>query len=331
MTRTPDTPHPDRPRLGYMVLGRYLGHLRNCQNRTPGDIAKRLPASPPLTSRDITDLETGHGPVLREAAAADRLHPLLRAYGAGTVALADFHQAATEAGRDAAGRAWSDDGAGAAHRYQLLEQSAQHLLLAAVTSIPGPLRTDATARGMWMESSVAPLPTAPPYPALQVLPSAGCQVCRIYRADLLADANTATAWLQTVAAARKEALDQRIRRPGPVTTLLIDEALLHRGAGSARAHAQQMLHLADLARTTRLQTWVVPLDSGAALRFDTVELGLDGRTVTANPAGAHTRYLDGEHHALRLALERAHDPETSLRLLEKAAAGTLRRPGRQPW
>ncbi|MFB8243408.1 hypothetical protein ACFC58_43445, partial [Kitasatospora purpeofusca] len=229
----------DRPRLGYVVLGRYLAHLRVCQNCTPGDIVDRLPASPPLTSRDITDLETGHGPALREAAAADRLHPLLRAYGAGTLALADFHQALTEAGREPAGRAWSDDGAGAAHRYQLLEQSAQHLMLAAVTSIPSPLRTDATARGMWMESSEAPLPTTPGLPALRILPSGGCQMCRIYRTDLLADKNTAAAWQQAVTAARKEALHQRIRRPGPVTTLLIDEALLHRGAGSARAHAQQ--------------------------------------------------------------------------------------------
>ncbi|MFD9062297.1 Scr1 family TA system antitoxin-like transcriptional regulator [Kitasatospora purpeofusca] len=321
----------DRPRLGYVVLGRHLAHLRVCQNRTAGDIAERLLASAPLTSRDITDLETGHGPVLHEAAAADRLRPLLRAYGAGTVALADFHQAATEAGRDAAGRAWSDDGAGAAHRYQLLEQAAQCVLLAAVTSIPGPLRTDATARGMWMEGSEAPLPTAPPYPALRILPSDGCRMCRIYRTDLLADDTTAAAWQRAVAAARKEALDRRIRRPGPVTTLLIDEALLHRGAGSSRTHAEQMAHLASLVCTTQLQARVVPLDSGAALRFDTAELGLDGRTVTANPAGAHTRYLDGEHHALHLARDRAHDPDTSLRLLEKAADGTLRRPGRQPW
>ncbi|MFB8243347.1 hypothetical protein ACFC58_43130, partial [Kitasatospora purpeofusca] len=86
-----------------------------------------------------------------------------------------------------------------------------------------------------------------------------------------------------------------------------------------------------LVRTPHLQARVVPLDSGAALRFDTVELRLDGRTITAGPAGAHTRYLDGEHHALRLARERAHDPDTSLRLLEKAADSTLRRPGRQPW
>ncbi|MFB8290237.1 Scr1 family TA system antitoxin-like transcriptional regulator [Kitasatospora purpeofusca] len=333
-TADPDhlgTPHSDSPRLGYLVLGRHLRHLRECQDLAPGDIADRLPAFPGLSSRDIADLEAGHGPVLREAAAADRLRFLLRAYGADTVAVADFHQGAAEAGREGGGRAWPDSGAGAAHRYQLLEQDAEHLLLAAVTSIPGPLRTAAVERGMWMEGGEAPLPPAPTSQVLRILPTSGCQVCRIYRADLLADQNVAAVWQQAVAATRKEALDQRIRRPGPVTTLLIDEALLHRGAGSSRAHAEQMAHLADLVRTTRLQVRVVPLLSGAALRFDTVELGLDGRTITANPAGTHTRYLGGEHHALRFARDRAHGPDTSLLLLKKAADGTLRRPDGQPW
>ncbi|MFB7470009.1 hypothetical protein [Kitasatospora sp. NPDC056184] len=330
------TDTPGLPPLGDDVLGRQLRHLRTCQNRTPGDIAhtanRLAPGAPPITPRDVQEVEAGRGRALREAAAAGRLGAFLGAYDTGLVALADIHHAATQAARTDLGRSWWDDGPGAPHRYQLLERAAESLLLAAVTAVPAPLlRTHLASRALVLEEPDGPATAAALKP--RTLAPGGCPVCRIYRADLLVDGGPVLVWRQALARARKTAFDHRILRSGADTVLLLAEDLLHpeHSGLPVGVHADQMSHLAHLARTTRLQVRILPQTTGTDLRFDTTELVLNGRTVTASPDDTLVDYLDGQDTTLHQAVETSHDPQDSLRLLEKAATGTLRRGGRSPW
>ncbi|MFE6871672.1 hypothetical protein ACFVFS_34635 [Kitasatospora sp. NPDC057692] len=329
------TATPGLPPLGDLALGFQLRHLRACQNRTPGDIAhtanRLAPDAPPFSLREVQEVEAGRGRVLREAAAAGRLGAFLGAYDTGLVALADIHHAATEAARTDLGRSWSDDGPGAPHRYQLLERAAESLLLAAVTAIPAPSRTHLASRALVLEEPDGPATAAALEP--RTLAPGGCAVCRIYRADLLVDGGPVLVWRQALVRARKTTFDQRILRPGADTVLLLAEDLLHpeHSVLPVGVHADQISHLAYLVRTTRLKVRVQPRATGTDLRFDTTELVLNGRTVTASPDDTLVDYLDGQDTTLHQAVENSHGPQDSIRLLEKAATGTLRRGGRSPW
>ncbi|MFJ3793465.1 Scr1 family TA system antitoxin-like transcriptional regulator [Kitasatospora sp. NPDC090091] len=307
--------------VGNLVLGTHLRHLRECQDLTPASVAARLPDPAPGVDT-INLMEAGSSPALRDAAANNRLAAFLHAYGAGLVAVADFHQAVD--GIDRHNSRFPDDGAGWTHRYQLLEQRADALLLAGVTSIPAPLRTIGMERAVWLELHAPSVPLG--LPALMAQPTGGCQPCRLYRDDLLKDSAMAGVWRAAVAAARAEAFDKRIRREsGQETVVLLDENLLYRPQAGPRAHADQMRHLVDLGATTRLRVRVVPANSGAILLADMAELTTQGRTLTAELGDSKADYADGVHSGLRFALERSLDPEASARLLERAAAGTLPR------
>ncbi|MFE2727268.1 Scr1 family TA system antitoxin-like transcriptional regulator [Kitasatospora sp. NPDC059327] len=325
-----DISQDTRRRLGALLLGAHLRHLRECQNLTPADVAARVPGPHRLDADGVSDVEAGRTPV-PGSARLGRLGSVLRACGAGRIALADYHRVVAACLREGLGPVLTDDALAWPHRYQVLEQGAARVLLTAFANLPGPLRTAQTWAAMWMEGDCAdPVPREGTSPVLAMVPAAGCEVCVAYRADLLAQPGTAARWQRAVAEARADTFDKRIRREdGPETILLLDEGVLHRRGGSARAHAAQMGHLADLTRHTRLLVRVVPFNSGAMLRGEKAELDLGGgRTVTASLGDAGVSYRDGPHPGLRFALERSLDPDVSGDLLDKAAAGTLRLPRR---
>ncbi|MER6399261.1 Scr1 family TA system antitoxin-like transcriptional regulator [Kitasatospora sp. NPDC001603] len=324
----PDT----RRRLGALLLGAHLRHLRECQNLTSADVAERAPGPHRVSAGDVSDVEAGRTPV-PAFAGLGRLGAVLGACGGGRIALADYHQVLAACQREDLGAALVDDALAWPHRYQLLEQEAARVLLAATATVPGPLRTEQTWAALSMEGDYGvPVPRAREFSAPSAVPGAGCELCVMYRADPLAQPGTRGAWQRAVAEVRAAAFDKRIRRGGATeAVVLLDEGVLYRRGGSARIHAAQMGHLADLTRHHRLQVRVVPFNAGALLRYEMAELDLgDGRTVTASLGDAGVSYRDGPDPSLRLAMERSLGPDISGELLDKAAAGTLR-PPRRGW
>ncbi|MER7674156.1 Scr1 family TA system antitoxin-like transcriptional regulator [Kitasatospora sp. NPDC096128] len=314
MTSTPQDTH-----LGAFVVGSHLRHLRECQHLTPEGLARLIPGLGRPDTTAITALETGSGGDTGLVAA------YLRAVDAGPAAADDFHRLIAGIQHDQPGAAFLDDGHGAQWRHLILEADADRLLLAASTTLPAPLRTVRTQAAMLMErphgpAAAAAAPTTEPAARLT-----GCALCVAYREGLGAGPAGAEDWHQVIARMRGAAFDIRVRRAdGPDTVLLLDEAALHPGAGSARAHAEQMGLLAELHARTRLNVLVVPSNSGAVLSGERAELSFGGRVVVATLEGSGVRYRTGPRHDLRFALSRSLDPGTSARLLA-AAGGTLRR------
>ncbi|MEV7601651.1 Scr1 family TA system antitoxin-like transcriptional regulator [Kitasatospora sp. NPDC089797] len=329
----PGRPVPDvpwvGPRLGDTVLGAHLRHLRECQDLSWAQIAARLPAAFRADGGTIADLETGTGTTLREAAHRGRLGAYLHAYGAGAAAAADVHQLLTDAELARPGYA-IDRGPGRPHRYQLLEQSADSVLLLGAVLVPAALRTPAYAIAASLDAPALRVPGDVPLPQVAPVLEAGCPLCRIYRADLLLDPDAASAWQLGVGAEQAAAFEERLRRPGaPEATVVLSwSALASRFAGAA-VHAEQMLHLADLARTTALRVAVLPDDDGYLATHDVAVLRTGGRAVTASSGLCDITYQDGALRRAGMALERALAPDTSIEMLERAAAADL--PGRRLW
>ncbi|MEU3566846.1 Scr1 family TA system antitoxin-like transcriptional regulator [Kitasatospora sp. NPDC036755] len=315
------------PVLADAVLGAHLRHLRECQGMARADVTARLPTA--LQDIDVEALEAGRGPTLREKASDGHLLALLRAYGAGALA-ADFEHCLTVNARTRPGY-FMDRGPARAHRYQLLEQRASSVLLTGALLIPAALRvpaydqavTEKEAPRLRVADTVATRPAT-------LVPDQGCPLCRAYRADQLHGPQAATAWLRQVGVERAANFEARLRGPGaPPTTLLLDSDLLRRPEDAPGVHADQMLHLAHLARTTALRVRVLPPAAGVALTSDTAELTLRGRTLSAVWGLFDITYQHGDDLRPHTALERALPPEESTWLLERAAAGDL--PRRTRW
>ncbi|RGD59436.1 hypothetical protein DR950_18015 [Kitasatospora xanthocidica] len=317
------------PVLADAVLGGHLRHLRECQGMARADVTARLPAA--LQDIDVDVLEVGHGPVLREKVSDGHLPALLRAYGAGALTATDFEHCLTVNARTRPGY-FMDRGPARAHRYQLLEQQASSVLLVGALLIPAALRVPAYDQAVAEKEAprLRVADTVATRPATLV-PDRGCPLCRAYRADQLHGPQAATAWLRQVGAERAANFEDRLRAPDtPPTTLLLDSDLLRRPEDAPGVHADQMLHLAHLARTTALRVRVLPPAAGVALTSDTAELTLrDGRTLSAVWGLFDITYQHGDDLRPHTALERALPPEESTRLLERAAAGDL--PRRTRW
>ncbi|MFD0279267.1 Scr1 family TA system antitoxin-like transcriptional regulator [Kitasatospora sp. NPDC127111] len=311
----------DTPRLGDFVLGLHLRHLRECQGLARADISHRMPDHIPVTADGLAAIENGQSPQLRHAAERGRHHHYLTAYGAGHEASLDYLRRAQQITASPPD-GFVDDGLGWLHRYQIAEQNADTLLLAGDRTIPTPLRTPDYTAALAMEA-LAPTLAAPAPPGV------GCPACPAYRSGRLANPATSTAWHRALHTARSEAFAARLHRPGPpTTTVLLAEGLLRRHVGGARTHARQMLHLDELARESGLQVRIVPAGSGVLLREGQARLRFGPRALTTRLLNEYATYREGASN-LDAALECALDPETSLRMVVNAAAGTLpRRPGR---
>ncbi|MFJ4184150.1 Scr1 family TA system antitoxin-like transcriptional regulator [Kitasatospora sp. NPDC089509] len=330
----PGRPVPDvpwaGPRLGDILLGAHLQHLRECQDLSWAQIADRLPAAFRAHAGTIADLEAGTGTALREAAHRGRLGAYLHAYGAGAVATADFHQLLVDAELARPGYA-IDRGPGRPHRYQLLEQSADTVLLLGAVLVPAALRTPAYAIAASLDAPALRVPGNVPPPQVAPVLEAGCPLCRIYRADLLLYPDAASAWQLGVANEQAVAFDERLRRSkAPETTVILDWSVLDRRFGGPRVHAEQMLHLVGLARTTALRVRVLPLNDGYLARHDFAILRTGEQTLTASWGLFDVTYQEGPAHPrAAMALERALPPDTSIEMLDRAAAADL--PGRRLW
>ncbi|MEU3559694.1 Scr1 family TA system antitoxin-like transcriptional regulator [Kitasatospora sp. NPDC006786] len=328
------TPLPELPwhgqKLGDVVLGGHLRHLRECQGLARADVTARLPTS--LQDIDIDALEAGNSTVLREDAPGGQLAAVLHAYRAsGTLAVADIKHCLAVNTLTQSGY-FMDCGLGRAHRYQLLEQRASTVLLVGALLVPAAVRVPAYDQAVAdREAPRLRIPGDLPARSAALVPERGCPLCRAYRTNLLARPQTASAWLRHVGAVRAEAFEVRLRAPdAPPTTLLLDADLLRRPSDAPGVHADQMLHLAHLARTTALRVRVLTPDSGVALTSDTAELGFrNGRIVTAMWGLIDITYQRGDDLRPHAALERALPPKESTRLLERAAAGDL--PRRARW
>ncbi|MEV7595762.1 Scr1 family TA system antitoxin-like transcriptional regulator [Kitasatospora sp. NPDC089797] len=316
--------------MGALVLGSQLRHLRECRGHSPDVLAARLPGPLCLGVDAVTALEAGLGEGFGHDAWTGPVAAYLRGVDAGALALADYTRIVATYQRDHRRTVFLDDGVGGPWRYQVLEATAARVLLTAWTSVPGPLRTAGTQAAMLMEAVSGPAAPRPALPASSTaLPHPGCDVCLMYRAAAPADPSAGERWQWTVGRARAESFDRRIGPgSGPETVLLLSEALLHQGAGGPHAHTAQMRLLADLHHRSRLQVQVVPLDSGVVLDAERAELDLAGRTLSARFEATGVSYREGPRHDVAFALARSYDPDTSARMLDQAADGTLRRPRR---
>ncbi|MGW2546843.1 Scr1 family TA system antitoxin-like transcriptional regulator [Kitasatospora sp. NPDC001574] len=314
--------------LADRVLGEHLRHLRECRGEQLDIVADRLPARSGLTSDDLAAAEAGLSAVLPFAAVAGQGLALARAYGAGQFAADDWREC-TEGIRRWAVAGFSegfcDFAPGWAHRYQILEERASSVLIAAGGQIlPAPLLTDRLEEVAWRCRPGAH-PRRPREGArLGELKGPGCALCQVYCGDLLTDGVGIAAWQREVRRARTRAFAARIRTPdGPGTTVLLDEGVLHRRTGGEQLHAEQMGHLACLAETTSLRIRVVPMSSGMPVLAERVQLGTGGDALTVGLSDWDAHYADGPDPQLVEWAEHGLGEGASLDLLRQAAGGEL--------
>ncbi|MET9404156.1 Scr1 family TA system antitoxin-like transcriptional regulator [Kitasatospora sp. NPDC002965] len=317
------------PFLSDRIAGLHLEHLRTCQGLTVEEVADEVSARSAHRPGPghIDALEGGTSVALRRAASGGALESYLAGYRlGGRVARSDYYTvfAPGAAGPDEC----VDKGPGWPHRLLLLEQRSEEILYAASTVVPVALRTRGYDDVLWAKG-VCRLPPGLPTPATAALTGVGCQLCQVYRADLLTDRDVAGAWVRAVRAAQRAALTERLARPGPPVTALLNETLLRPFADTVHAHADQMGHLAHLVRTTRLTVRFVSLAGGATVIEEAVRLTPPGtrRPWTVRPGFAGAHYVVGVPLGVAMAEERALDPATSLGLLEDAAAGAVHKLG----
>ncbi|MFF0409683.1 Scr1 family TA system antitoxin-like transcriptional regulator [Kitasatospora sp. NPDC004745] len=328
-TATPGPPVPEvpwaGPRLGDTVLGAHLRHLRECQDLSWAQVAARMPAAARTDAGTIADLEAGTDALLREAAHRGQLGVFLHAYGAGAIAATDVHQLLADTELAKPGHA-IDRGPGRPHRYQILEQRADTVMLLGSVLVPAALRTPAYEAAASLDAPVLRVPRDVPAPRAVPAAAVGCPVCQLYRTDLLALPDVPAAWQQRVNSERAAVLEQRLRHPdAPETTLILSWDILERRHGGATVHADQMLHLADLARTTALRVRILPSDDGFLATHDLALLRTGRETVTAVWGLFDVTYHEGASHRAGMALARSIPPDRSIGLLERAAAGDLPR------
>ncbi|MEE1823756.1 Scr1 family TA system antitoxin-like transcriptional regulator [Streptomyces sp. BE20] len=318
--------------LADRVLGAHLRHLRECQGEPLTTVSGRLPARLRATLGDLAATEAGHGTVLRPASVTGVGPALARAYGAGQVAADDWRACAQECERRAAAGfpdGFDDPGPGWAHRYQILEEHASGLLFTVGGwFLPVPLLTDRLEEVLWSRRPRAPSRRGREGVPLGALSGTGCALCQVYRGDLLTD-HAALAWWQRDAhRARVRAFAARIRTPNALaTTVLLDEAVLHRRTGGQELHAEQMAYLAALAATTSLRIRVVPMATGMRVPIEHVGLVVDGDVLTVGLSDWGASYRAGPDPWLAGLEEHSLDEDASLDLLRRAAGGTLRAEG----
>ncbi|MFJ2778208.1 Scr1 family TA system antitoxin-like transcriptional regulator [Kitasatospora sp. NPDC087315] len=317
-----ETPLADR------ILGEHLRHLLECQDDTVTAVAERLPAHLRPAPETLTAVEAGRHPLLRSAVLAGEGLTLARAYGAGQHAADDWqdcvlgHQRHLMAGFTR--HCYIDSGFGWPHRYQLIEERADSILIASSHQIPPvPLRTADLEEAVWQSRPGTTARHHREHASLGALPGTGCRLCQPYCGNLLADWSAVEAWQREAHRVRTAAFAARLRAPGaPSTVVLLDETLLHRRFGGTQLHAGQMEHLVHLAEETALEIRVVPMS--ACLPIDTERIQLD---LPEGPLTAHVNGMEAFYEDLvdpRLADLRSHalEPKTSLDMIRRAADGT---------
>ncbi|MFJ6140717.1 Scr1 family TA system antitoxin-like transcriptional regulator [Kitasatospora sp. NPDC092286] len=318
--------------LADRVLGAHLRHLRECRGEQLAAVADRLPARLRLTPDDLAATEAGRGTILLPASVTGEGPALARAYGAGQVAADDWRTCAEERGRRATvgfPDGFYDPGPGWPHRYQILEERASSVLLTAGGRfLPVPLLTDRLEEELWNRRPQAPSRRGHKGVLLGALPGTGCTLCQVYRGDLLTDHAALARWQRDAHRARARAFAARIRTPNaPATTVLLDEAVLHRRTGGMELHTEQMAHLAALAECTALRIRVVPMATGMPVLVEHVQLVVDGDVLTVGLSEWEAAYRSGPDPRLAGLEEHSLGEGASLGLLRQAAGGTLHSEG----
>ncbi|MFJ1936602.1 hypothetical protein ACIOGZ_28570 [Kitasatospora sp. NPDC088160] len=311
------------------VLGLHLAHLHATVE--PG-VTSQLPLRPDA-------LESGRSTALREAVEAGYRPAIARYYGAGRRECDEWLSCIIE---NAPGRGFVDSGPGSAHRYQIVEEQAADVLLAATHVLDLPVLTDRTREYLHVrlgsvKHEVKAGRPAPPVPGRGRVPDvagAPCQLCALVRSALL-DRGAPMArrksewcereWRGRVATARAEAFLERIGRPGPPTATVLMDAQIIAEMSAVEEHTGQLAHLVELATTTSLRLRCVP--TRHSLLVSRVLLTLDGGTLVAELSPKHVAYDTGSPDDLDDRVRAAFSAEATLTLRRRAAAGPLR----QPW
>ncbi|MFJ4679048.1 hypothetical protein [Kitasatospora sp. NPDC088783] len=310
------------PGLLQQVLGPYLAHLR-----ATGPHLR--PALPPRL--DPGKLESVRGSALHEAIKGGDLEVIAHAYAPGDKELKAWLHAVTTA----PGYGWlSDTGPGADHRYQVLEESADSVLITTPSIHDLPVLTDRMRTWLHRERrSVKRLleagESAPAVPGWGPVPDvspAQCLLCALLRRWLLrtdARPEHEREWRGRVATARAEAFLERLGRAGAQVTIVINERTV-RELSHIEEHTGQLGHLAHLAADTALELRCARPSQPVLNCLNLLDL--DGTVLAASWAAGAVLYEPALPGDLDYRTQRALSAQDTLRLVRRAATGPLPEP-----